>query len=110
MDNDFSSVERLIEFGMSMAVAQQMVATMNHAIGNMAVPGAEAPICQKREYFVVVDGTQAGPLGDEELKQLIEGRRVTADTLIWYQGLHAWKMVKDVPEANRWILLSESKL
>lgn len=109
MNNDFSSVDRLMEFGMSMAVAQQMVATMNHAIGNMAVPGAGAPMPQQRNYFVVVDGAQAGPIGDDELKQLIDARRVTAETLMWYQGLTSWKMVKDVPEANRWILLSETK-
>lgn len=106
MNNDFSSIERLMEFGMSLAVAQQMVETMNHAIGNMAVPGAGAPIAQQREYFVAVDGAQAGPLSEAELSQLIAAGRVNKDTLIWYRGLTAWKRVYDVPEALKLVLLS----
>ena len=109
MNNDFSSMERLMELGMSMAVAQQMISTMNHTSGNMAVPGASAPIRHEVEYFVVVNGAQAGPLNEDELKQLIDSRQVTADSLIWHRGLTAWKMVKDVPEANKWILLSGTK-
>ena len=108
MKNDFSSMERLMELGMSMAVAQQMTATMNHAIANMSTPGSGAPIRSQVEYFVVVDGAQAGPLSESELKQLIDSKKVTSDSLIWYRGLSAWKMVKDVPEANKWILLSSA--
>jgi hypothetical protein len=110
MTNDFSSIERLMEFGMSLAVAQQMVATMNHAIGNMAVPGAGAPIPSPNiEYFAVVDGAQAGPLSEDELRTLIERGAVTSDSLIWHRGLTAWKQAKDVPMANKWILLSTTK-
>ena len=39
MENDFNSIDRLVEFGMGIAVAQQMVNTMNYAMSNMAVPG-----------------------------------------------------------------------
>ncbi len=108
MKNDFSSMERLMELGMSMAVAQQMTATMNHAIANMSTSGAGAPIPNQVEYFVVVNGAQAGPLSENELKQLVDSKQVTADSLIWHRGLTAWKMVKEVPEANKWIVLSDA--
>lgn len=108
MNNDFSSIDRLLEFGMSLAVAQQMVATMNHAIGNMAVPGAGAPIQHKVEYFAVIDGAQAGPLTEEQFHDLVERGSITAESLIWHRGLTAWKQVKDVPEAHKWILLSNT--
>lgn len=107
MNNDFGSIDRLLEFGMSLAVAQQMVATMNHAIGNMAVPGAGTPIkAAAIEYYTVVDGAQAGPLTEEQFCELIKQGVVTAESLIWHRGLAAWKQVKDVPEAHKWILLS----
>ena len=106
MNNDFGSIERLMEFGMSIAVAQQMVATMNHAIGNMAVPGAGIPIKQSVEYYAVVDGVQAGPLSEDELRTLIERSAVNGESLIWHRGLTAWKQAKNVPEVNKWILLS----
>lgn len=93
---------------MSLAVAQQMVATMNHAIGNMAVPGAGAPIQQSVEYYAVVDGTQAGPLSEEELRALIERGTINAESLVWHRGLTAWKQAKNVPEVNKWILLSNT--
>ena len=106
MNNDFGSIDRLLEFGMSLAVAQQMVSTMNHAIGNMAVPGAGAPIKQSVEYYTVVDGAQAGPLTEEQFCKLIEQGTVTAESLVWHRGLTAWKQVKDVPETYKLILLS----
>lgn len=108
MNNDFSSIERLMEFGMSLAVAQQMIATMNHAMGNMNVPGAGAPIAQQREYFVVVDGAQAGPLSEAELHQLIDSGRIQEDTLVWHRGLTTWKRISDVPEALKLVLLSNA--
>ena len=106
MKNDFGSLDRLLEFGMSLAVAQQMVSTMNHAVGSMAIPGAGAPIKQSIEYYTVVDGAQTGPLTEEQLCELIKQDLVTAESLIWHRGLAAWKQVKDVPEAHKWILLS----
>lgn len=109
MNNDFSSIERLMEFGMSMAVAQQMITTMNQAIGNMALPGAGNPIPEpKREYYVVVDGAQAGPLNDEELKQLAAQGKVNAETLVWHRALTAWRRAGDVPEVMKLVLLSNT--
>ena len=37
--NDFSSIDRLIEFGLSIAVAQQMMNTVNTCIHQMTIPG-----------------------------------------------------------------------
>lgn len=108
MNNDFSSIERLLEFGMSMAVAQQMMATMNHAMSNMTIPGAGNPIPQpQREYYVVVDGAQAGPMNDGELQQLANNGKITADSLVWHRGLSAWKRAGDVPEVMKFVVLAK---
>lgn len=106
MENDFSSLERLMEFGMSMAVAQQMIATMNHSINNMTVPGAGLPIAQSLEYYVVIDGAQAGPLTEENLQQLAQNGKLTANSLMWHRGLSGWRRAAEIPVANKWILLS----
>ena len=42
MSTDFSSIDRLIEFGMGMSLAQQMITTMNSAMNNMQVAGVNA--------------------------------------------------------------------
>lgn len=109
MNNDFSSIEQLMELGMSMAVAQQMTATMNHAIGNMAVPGVGNAMTSRKEYYVVIDNAQAGPLTEEMFAQLVNEGKISDTTLMWYRGLPSWKFVKDVPEAYKWIVLSNTK-
>ena len=43
-DNSFYSIDRLVEFGMGMAVAQQMTQSMNQTMKNMYVPGAMNPM------------------------------------------------------------------
>lgn len=106
MNNDFSSLERLMEFGMSMAVAQQMIATMNHTINNMTVPGAQRPLSCSVAYYAVIDGAQAGPLSEQDLQQLAQNGKLTADVLMWHQGLTGWRRAADIPVANKWILLS----
>jgi hypothetical protein len=39
-EDSFFSMDRLVEFGMGMVIAQQMVKTMNQSITNMHIPGA----------------------------------------------------------------------
>jgi hypothetical protein len=41
-------------------------------------------------WFYVENGQQAGPVTDEELSQLFQSSRITADTLIWREGLADW--------------------
>jgi hypothetical protein len=109
MKNDFSSLESLMEFGMSLAVAQQMMATMNHSINNMTVPGAGLSLAQSIEYYAVIDGAQAGPLTEENLQQLARAGKLTRDTLMWHRGLSAWRRAEEIPVANKWLLLSDVK-
>ena len=40
-DSHFFSIDRLIEFGMGMAIAQQMVGSMNNAFQNINTPGVD---------------------------------------------------------------------
>ena len=42
--NSFFSIDRLVEFGMSLAVAQQMTQMMNQTMQSMYVPGAMNPM------------------------------------------------------------------
>ena len=77
--NDFSSIDRLIEFGLSIAVAQQMMNTVNTCIHQMT-------------------GKQVGPLSRHALQDMIRQEKVKPDTLLWRQGMSAWKLLKEVSE------------
>lgn len=104
---DFSSIDRLVEFGLGIGVAQQMVNTMNHAIGNMALPGTAINSNQQPStaYYAIIDAKQAGPLTPDELNLLVKKGAIVDDTLMWRTGLPAWRMAADIPDVKKLILL-----
>ena len=36
------------------------------------------------------NGTQAGPVTDEQLQQLVQAGKIKADTLVWHEGMPDW--------------------
>jgi hypothetical protein len=94
-------MDRLIEFGMGMAVAQQMVQSMNQTMQNMHIPGAGNsmnPQTPQRVYYLILEGKQAGPFSETEIARLINDKKVSKETLVWYPGLAGWKTAKNIPE------------
>lgn len=106
-DNFFNSIDRLVEFGMGVAVANQMITTMNACIGGMRVPGADNPMTSTRQlYYFVIDGkTQIGPCDETEVSRYIELGKLTPDTLMWRRGLNGWVTAKNLPEINKLFML-----
>jgi hypothetical protein len=107
-DDNFFSINRLVEFGMSIAVAQQMVQTMNHAITNMHVPGAMNPMQQASPqfYYAMIDGNQAGPFSEQELSRLISEKKIAKETYIWKPGLPNWEIAEKLPEVLKLVALA----
>jgi len=107
-DDNFFSINRLIEFGMSMAVAQQMVATMNSAITHMNIPGSMNPTqsASPQFYYVILEGNQAGPFSEQELSRLISEKKVVKETFIWKPGMLSWEIAEKLPEILKLVALS----
>ena len=98
-DNSFFSIDRLVEFGLSMGIAQQMVGMMNQYMQSMYVPGSiqsmphsMLPIC-----YVAINGQQIGPVNDAELSQLIAQKKINKDTMAWVPGMAAWQPIEQIP-------------
>lgn len=127
MPTDFSSLDKLVEFGLGIGIATQMMNTMNHSIANMAVPGvginpgvkpvcptgaqpacepARTAACEPRQYYIVKDEHLAGPLTEAEVGELVRKGVVGRQTFCWYSGLEAWKFAEDIPEINKLLLLN----
>lgn len=118
MNEDFyGSIDRLVEFGMSMKVADAMMNAMNQTMANMQMPNyqrvnqinmqsnvAVPPVPQKK-FFVGIDNAPVGPLDADELKQKIALGQVIPESLVWYQGLPGWAQAKTLSEVN--ILFSQ---
>ena len=109
-ERSFFSMDRLIEFGLGMGVAQQMVKTMNLTMQNMYIPGAGNPMQtpQKPEiiYFAMIDGKQAGPFSECEIARLINDKKVSKETYVWHTGLSEWKTAENIPAVLRLVALA----
>ena len=107
-DSSFFSIERLIEFGMGITVAQQMIESMNTSITNMHIPGAmnslEKP--QQRFFYAMLEGKQEGPFSEQELARLIAKKDVVKETYIWMPSLPKWKMAHQIPEVLKLVAMS----
>ncbi len=106
--DNFYSIDRLVEFGLGMAVAQQMVGAMNHALQNTHVPGAQTPMLGRPTYayHVVLDGKQAGPFNEQEVARLIAEGKLSKGTYVWRPGMPVWQTAENVPEVLRLVALA----
>ena len=113
-DNSFYSVDRLVEFGLGMAMAQQMVQVMNQAMQTMYVPGSIQAMPQKHVSqnaspmvcYVGIDGKQVGPINESELATLVANKQINKDTYAWLPGMPAWKVISEIPEILKIIALA----
>jgi len=111
-DNSFFSIDRFVEFGLGMGLAQQMVGMMNQYMQSMYVPGSiqSMPKPMPQIYYVAIDGQQVGPLNDSELSQLVIQKRINKDTLAWVPGMMGWKPIEQVPAVLKVIALTPPPL
>ena len=98
-NNSFFSIDRLVEFGLGMTLATQMVEMMNKSIKQMYIPGSIDSI-QTRQLptiYVDINGTATGPLSENEFSKLVSTKCINNKTLAWMPGLSGWKPIEDVP-------------
>lgn len=111
-ENSFFSIDRLVEFGMGMAMAQQMVQMMNQSMKQMYVPGSiqSMPVPPVPTIYVVQNGQAVGPLAESDFSQLVTDRKVTKDTLAWMPGMPAWQPIEQIPAILKIVALTPPPL
>lgn len=112
-NNNFFSLDRLLEFGLGMGMAQQMINTMNQSMKSMYIPGSIQSMPQQpiaSIYYVAIDGLQTGPLRESELMELIRDKKVSKDTLAWMPGMATWLPIEKVPAILKLIALTPPPL
>lgn len=67
---------------------------------------ATTPKPPKEEFHIVVNGQQAGPMTEAELKVLVKNGTVTADTMVWTPQLVQWTPAQMVPTVNKLLLMA----
>jgi hypothetical protein len=82
--------DKVVEFGMGMAMVQQIPQMMNaaNAASNQVAP---PPLPKATAYFLAIDGKQYGPYTVDQLRPFVPTGQINAQTLVWCQGMSAWE-------------------
>lgn len=101
-------MDKLVEFGMGMTVANQMVGSMNQSLNQMAVPGAGKAVPNYIEsiYYIILDGKSAGPFSLTELSRLIADKKVLKETYVWKPGMKQWDLAENISEVLKIVALT----
>lgn len=111
-ESSFYSIDRLVEFGLTLGVATQMANSMNAGLQAMQIPGARNPMQpnalaeDQPLFYAVLDDKPVGPLATSELSRLIAEGRVTKETYVWKPGMPNWQLAENVPDALRLVALT----
>jgi hypothetical protein len=110
-DESYYSVERLVEFGISMAVAQQMISGFQQAMTPLSQTQALGPTqAISRVYFAIVGGSQVGPLSNHDIIRMVREREIDANTLLWTAGTPQWRAASAFPEIMTIVALTPPQL
>lgn len=116
MEDHFFSMNKLVEFGLSMAIAQQMVQTMNQTMEQQKVAGVMQPMntgqatATEKIYYVALNNKESGPYNETEVSRLISDKKIDKGTLIWMPGMKQWTEAENIPELLRLVALQPPKL
>jgi membrane protease subunit (stomatin/prohibitin family) len=84
--------------GMGMAMAGQMGGGQNQYQAQPQRGMAPPPPPMPAAFFVFINGQQTGPMGMQQLQQMVAQGQVTGKSQVWKQGMPAWAMLSTVPE------------
>lgn len=107
-ENNFFSLDRLIEFGLGMAVARQMIDVMNQSMQSMYVPGSVQSIAAPAvmPIYIIIDGKSVGPLSANEFANLVSEKKIAKNSLAWTPGLLNWQPIEQIPALLKIIALT----
>jgi len=97
-NNDFSAMDRLMEFGLGMALAQQMVKTMNMALSDNVVSGSPQAYrsADQQQFYGVIDNAVGGPWSRQQVQSAMLSGRLGRDSYVWTPGMAQWSTMGDV--------------
>ena len=107
MENSGDFIQKMMELGIGLSMVQQMPAMMQGVMTPQAT-GAIPPQMPTGCY-VALNGKQAGPFSDEELRFMIQNDILTGETLVWKKGMAQWQKASEVAEVNKFLVMNNIK-
>jgi membrane protease subunit (stomatin/prohibitin family) len=84
--------------GLGMGMGAGMAGMMNQAFAASPQTSGPPPIPSTISFFIATNGQQAGPFGEEQLKNMISQNQINRETLVWKQGMAGWVKAGEVGE------------
>lgn len=82
------------------AMGQQMAGLMNQ-MGNTAQQGMNTPPPMPQiQYYVNINGQNIGPLGTQQLQQMVQNGQLTRNSYVWKNGMPNWELAGNVAELS----------
>ena len=97
-ENPGGSASDGIGMGMGFAMANQLTQSM--AGGQQAASSGPPPLPNPAVYHVGIDGQAAGPFTRSRLSELAANGTLTAESLVWKQGMQSWQKAGELHELS----------
>lgn len=99
--DDFNIAAMMASMAVGGAVGQNIAGAMNNMMGGInqqTMPGSVPPPIPTVAYHVAVSGQATGPFDISVLAQMATARQLTADSLVWKNGMEQWATAGTVDE------------
>ena len=97
----FNMATMMASMAVGGAVGQNIAGAMNNMMGGInqqTTPGAVPPPIPAVAYHVAVNGQATGPFDISVLTQMVAAGQLTADSLVWKNGMAQWAKAGTVDE------------
>lgn len=97
----FNMAAMMASMAVGGAVGQNIAGAMNSmmaGVGQAAQPGMTPPPIPTVTYHIVVNGQAAGPYPMSMLAQMAASGQLTADSLVWTNGMAQWAKAGTIDE------------
>lgn len=99
----FNMAAMMASLALGGAVGQNIAGAMNNMMGGInqqTTSGAVPPPIPTVAYHVAVNGQATGPFDISMLKQMTAAGQLTADSLVWKNGMAQWEKAGTIDELN----------
>ena len=99
----FNMAAMMASMAVGGAVGQNIAGAMNNMMGGInqqTTSGAVPPPIPTVAYHVAVNGQATGPFDISMLKQMTAAGQLTADSLVWKNGMAQWEKAGTIDELN----------
>lgn len=100
----FNMAAMMASMAVGGAVGQNIASAMNNMMGGInqqTTPGAVPPPISVVAYHVAVNGQATGPFDISVLAQMATAGQLTADSLVWKNGMAQWAKAGTVDELKK---------